>query len=250
MYNFYYMEDSIFFIQLPPEAGGLHMLRGGKAMNYIQIAIDGPAGAGKSTIAKKLAKRLNYIYIDTGAMYRAITYKAIKNHINIQHAEEVIELAKNTQIMFSGDNIYLDDEIVNEEVRSPEVSKYVSYVAQIPEVRRILVEIQRNIANCNNVVMDGRDIGSHVLVNANMKIFLTASVEERARRRYSELLQKGLNVSLSDIQREIIERDKMDSERKCSPLIKANDAVVIDTTGLTIEEVVEKVEELLREKGI
>ncbi len=215
-------------------------------MGYIQIAIDGPAGAGKSTIAKEIADRLNITYIDTGAMYRALTYKALISGANILNKDEIICLAKKSDIKFYQDNIYLDNKIINKEIRDISVSKNVSYVAQIAEVRKILVDIQRKIASSQDVIMDGRDIGTHVLPKATMKIFLTASVEERSYRRYVELKSKGTVVDLNEIKNDIINRDKIDSERAAAPLVKAEDAIIIDTTGLSIKEVVEKIISLLK----
>lgn len=215
-------------------------------MEYIQIAIDGPAGAGKSTIAKKIAKRLDITYIDTGAMYRALTYKVLVNNVDICNEEEIIRLARECDIKFFQENIYLDNQIVNEEIRSIEVNKNVSYVAKIREVRLILVNLQRKIALGQDVIMDGRDIGTHVLPNARLKIFLTASVEERANRRYTELKGKCNDINFNEIKRDIINRDKIDSERESAPLVKAEDAIVIDTTGLSVDDVVEKIIDLLR----
>jgi len=214
-------------------------------MTYIKIAIDGPAGAGKSTIAKKIAKRLNITYIDTGAMYRALTYKVLINNVDIYNENEIIRLAHKSDIKFSQQNIFLDDKIVNEEIRSIEVSKNVSHVAKLKEVRQVLVNLQKKIALNQDVIMDGRDIGTHVLPNANIKIFLTASVEERASRRYMELKVKGTSVDLDEIKKDIINRDKIDTERKYAPLVKAQNAIMIDTTGLSIDDVVEKIIGLL-----
>ncbi|QUH20748.1 (d)CMP kinase [Alkaliphilus sp. B6464] len=215
-------------------------------MEYIQIAIDGPAGAGKSTIAKKIAKCLDITYIDTGAMYRALTYKVLVNNVDIYNEEEIIRLARESDIKFFQENIYLDNEKVNEEIRSIEVNKNVSYIAKIREVRLVLVNLQRKIALDQDVIMDGRDIGTHVLPNARLKIFLTASVEERATRRYTELKGKCNDISFNEIKKDIINRDKIDSERESAPLLKAEDAIVIDTTGLSIDDVVEKIVDLLR----
>lgn len=212
----------------------------------MQIAIDGPAGAGKSTIAKKIAEHLNITYIDTGAMYRALTYKVIINNIDVKNEEDIIKLAHESNINFVKGNIYLDNNIVNDEIRLPEVSNNVSYVAKIPKVRETLIEIQRQIALNQDVVMDGRDIGTHVLKNADLKIFLTATVEERAYRRYSELKDKGLDVNLDDIKNDIAGRDKVDREREVSPLVEAEDAIIIDTTNLSIENVVDKIISLLK----
>ena len=216
-------------------------------MSYIQIAVDGPAGSGKSTIAKKIAERLNITYIDTGAMYRALTYKVLINNIGVENEDAVIELARKSKIEFLQNNIYLDDDIVNEEIRLPEVSKNVSYVAKIPQVRKILVDTQRKLALNQDVVMDGRDIGTYVLKDANFKIFLTATVEERSHRRYLELKNKGLDVTLDDVKKDIINRDKIDREREFSPLVEADDAIIIDTTDLSIEDVVNKITSILEE---
>ncbi len=218
-------------------------------MEAIQIAIDGPAGAGKSTIAKRIAKELNFIYIDTGAMYRALTYQVLQSGISLQQEEKIVQLAKETDIMFENGNIYLNKKIVNKEVRSNNVSLYVSHIAQIPIVRELLVEMQKRIAANNNVVMDGRDIGTNVLPGATLKVFLTASVQERARRRYEELERNGTLVNLDDIAEQIQLRDKMDAERSCSPLVKADDAITIDTTGLSIENVCKSIMNLLNLKA-
>ncbi len=211
----------------------------------MQIAIDGPAGAGKSTIAKKIAGCLNITYIDTGAMYRALTYKVLINNIYVENEEDIIKLANESNINFIKGNIYLDNNIVNDEIRLPEVSKNVSYIAKIPQVREILIKIQREIAFDQDVVMDGRDIGTHVLKDADLKIFLTAAVEERAHRRYIELKDKGLDVDFDNIKKDIENRDRVNKERKFSPLIEAEDAIIIDTTNLSIEGVVEKIISLL-----
>ncbi len=210
-------------------------------MSHIQIAIDGPAGSGKSTIAKKVAEYLNITYIDTGAMYRALTYKVLTNNINIRDEDAIIKLARESDIRFFQGDIYLDDNIVNEEIRLPEVSKNVSHVAKIPQVRKILVGAQKEIASNQGVVMDGRDIGTHVLNNADLKVFLTATVEQRSCRRYTELMNRGFDIDFNDVKKDIINRDKIDKEREFAPLAKAKDAIVIDTTNLSIEDVVGKV---------
>lgn len=215
-------------------------------MNNLIIAIDGPAGAGKSTIAKIISKELNINYIDTGAMYRAITYKCLKNNIDINNTEEVINMAKDTEIDFRDNNIYLDNEVVNEEIRTVEVSNNVSNVAKIKEVRYLMVDVQRKIGENNSVVLDGRDIGSYVFPNADYKFFLVATPEERGSRRYKELLEKGYEVNLDEIINDIIKRDKIDSNREFAPLVKAEDALEIDTTGKSIEEVVSEVVSKIR----
>ncbi|AKL95399.1 cytidylate kinase Cmk [Clostridium aceticum] len=217
-------------------------------MGNLQIAIDGPAGAGKSTIAKKLAERLNITYIDTGAMYRALTYKVLKEKIEINSKDKIIKLAEDTSITLLHEDVYIDGHLVKEEIRSQEVTKHVSYVAQIPEVRKILVDLQRKIAADHSVVMDGRDIGTYVLPNAHIKVFLTASIEERANRRYTELLQKQQQINFTDVINSIKERDKIDTEREFAPLVKAADAIIIDTTGLDVEVVVEKIQQITKNK--
>ena len=181
-------------------------------MSYIQIAVDGPAGSGKSTIAKNRGPFKYNIY-RYGCNVQALTYKVLINNIGVENEDAVIEVARKSKIEFLKNNIYLDDDIVNEEIRLPEVSKNVSYVAKIPQVRKILVDTQRKLALNQDVVMDGRDIGTYVLKDANFKIFLTATVEERSRRRYLELKNKGLDVTLDDVKKDIINRDKIDRER-------------------------------------
>ena len=210
-------------------------------MNNLVIAVDGPAGAGKSTIAKIIAKRLNINYIDTGAMYRAITYKCLKNNVDINNEEEVIKIAQNTDIDFRDNNLYLDKEIVNEEIRTIEVSNKVSNVAKIKEVRYLMVDVQREIGKRNSVILDGRDIGSYVFPNADYKFYLIATPEERGIRRFKELTEKGYDTSLEEIIKDIVRRDEIDSNREFAPLVKAEDAIEIDTTGKSIDEVVDYV---------
>ena len=197
-------------------------------MENIIIAVDGPAGAGKSTIAKIIAKRLNINYIDTGAMYRAVTLKCLQNNVDVKDENAVIEMAKKTSIDFRDNNIYLDSKIVNDEIRTLEVSKNVSDVAKIKEVRYLMVDLQREIGKNNAVILDGRDIGSYVFPNADYKFFLVATPEERGKRRYIEL-------------KDIIRRDEIDSNREFAPLVKAEGAIEIDTTGKDIDQVVDLV---------
>ena len=210
-------------------------------MNNLVIAVDGPAGAGKSTIAKIIADKLNINYIDTGAMYRAITYKCLKSNVDINNEEEVIKLAQETEIDFRYNNLYLDKEIVKEEIRTMEVSNNVSNVAKIKEVRYLMVDVQRDIGKRSSVILDGRDIGSYVFPNADFKFFLVATPEERGMRRYKELTEKGYETSLDEIIKDIIKRDERDSNREFAPLVKAKDAIEIDTTGKTINDVVDSV---------
>lgn len=215
-------------------------------MNNLVIAIDGPAGAGKSTIAKIIANKLNINYIDTGAMYRAVTLKCLQNNIDINNENEVIELAKQTEIDFKDNNIYLDNKIVNDEIRTVEVTKNVSNVAKIKEVRFLMVDVQRNIGERSSVILDGRDIGSYVFPNADYKFYLIATPEERGKRRYKELQEKGTDVKLQDVIDDIIKRDEIDSTREFAPLIKAENAIEIDTTGKSIDDVVSSVLEKIK----
>ncbi len=215
-------------------------------MNKIIIAVDGPAGAGKSTVAKIIAKKLDINYIDTGAMYRAITYKAIMENIDIKDEGILVTIAKNTEIDFKENNLYLDGKILNEEIRTPIVSNTVSEVAQIRDIREIMVELQRKMGEKYSVIMDGRDIGSHVFPNADYKFYLTAGVKERATRRHKELKEKGYNVKIDDIIKDIESRDKIDSQREFAPLVKADDAIEINTSNKSIEEVVFEIMDLMK----
>jgi len=212
----------------------------------ISIAIDGPAGAGKSTIARIIAKKLKIVYLDTGAMYRTVALKAIREGIDAKDREKVSQLVKNIDmdILFNGNEQYmiLDKEDVSGHIRSSEVSVGASNIACIPEVRIKMAQLQREFASKNSVVMEGRDIGTYVLPHADIKIFLTASIEERAKRRYYQNINKGMtNVSPEEIKKEIEYRDKNDSGRELAPLIKAKDAIEIDTTKLTIKQVTGKI---------
>lgn len=210
-------------------------------MKNLVIAVDGPAGAGKSTIAKIVADKLNINYIDTGAMYRAVTYKVLQNNVDVNDESAIVELAKNSDIDFKDNNIYLDGKILKEEIRTPEVSNNVSNVAQIKDVRYLMVDVQREIGNRSSVILDGRDIGSYVFPNADYKFFLVASPNERGERRYKELVKKGYDTTLEEVIKDVIRRDKIDSNREFAPLVKANDAIEIDTTGKSIDNVVESV---------
>lgn len=200
------------------------------------IAIDGPAGSGKSTIAKKISGKLGIEYIDTGAMYRALTYKVLKRGIDPNNTKSIIELLKSTDIDFVNGSIYLDGKIVDREIRLNDVSNNVSYIAKIEEVRKDLVKKQQAMAKRKSIIMDGRDIGTVVLPDAEYKFFITASVKERANRRYKDLLSTGEDTSIESLIKEIEKRDTIDSNRKNSPLKKAEDAILLDTTYKTIDE--------------
>ncbi|OJE40591.1 cytidylate kinase [Bacillus tropicus] len=211
----------------------------------ISIAIDGPAAAGKSTVAKVVAKKLSYVYIDTGAMYRTITYAALEQKVDIENEDQLMEVVKNVKIEFQqGENtqlVFLNGQDVSDVIRTPEVTNRVSIVAKHRLVREEMVRRQQELAEKGGVVMDGRDIGTHVLPDAEVKIFMLASVEERAERRHLENMNKGFDSNLEQLKEEIAQRDKLDSEREVSPLKKAGDALELDTTSLSIEEVVQKI---------
>ncbi len=214
--------------------------------NKLIIAIDGPAGAGKSTVARIIAEIFGCEYIDTGAMYRAITYKCVQRLVDIDDDDELNELLDETTIAFKDKKIYLDGRPVEEEIRTPKISSMVSKVAEKKQVREMLVEAQRKIGEEVSVVMDGRDIGTTVFPDAQFKFFITASVDERADRRYKELIQKGYDASKIEIYTEIKKRDEYDTNRTLNPLRKASDAIVIDTTKRTINDVVDEICERIR----
>lgn len=218
-------------------------------MTNFQVAIDGPASAGKSTIAKILATKLNYVYVDTGAMYRTITLAAKKNGIAYNDEEKIKNLLSQTEIRFEPSTpvqrVFLNDTDVTEEIRSVEVTNNVSVVASFADVRSNLVNRQREIANNNSVIMDGRDIGTTVLPEADVKIFLVASVDERAQRRYKENVAKGMTTDLETLKREIEARDYKDSHRQISPLTQAKEAILVDTTGQSIDDVVAKIANII-----
>jgi cytidylate kinase len=222
--------------------------------NPIQIAIDGPAAAGKSTIAKIVAEQLGYVYIDTGAMYRAITLKAINEGINMASNEEAGELLLRTQIDLepseNGQLVFLDGVEVTEAIRTQQVTKAVSEMSAHALVRERMVELQRQLAESRGVVMDGRDIGTDVLPNAALKVFMSATVEERALRRFADNKARGIDTPLAELQEEIAARDKMDSEREVSPLKQAGDALYIDTTDLTIQQAAQKILALAEERMV
>jgi len=207
----------------------------------MQIAVDGPAGSGKSTIAKIIAKEKNITYLDTGAMYRAVTLKVLESNIAFDDLSSIESLLPNMEIGFDGNQLILDGKDVSEDIREQRVNDKVSIIAAMGFVRRDMVSRQQKIASNQSIIMDGRDIGTKVLPSAEVKIFLTASIEERAQRRYNEMTEKGIDITFDEICRSIAERDRIDSTREESPLVKADDAVEIDTSGIGIEAVVKLV---------
>ena len=215
------------------------------------IAIDGPAGSGKSTIARLIAKDKGLIYLDTGAMYRLVTLKALNKGIlgnnDLNYLEEIKKLLDNLNIDIKENGFYLDNVDVSQEIRKPIVSENVSDVAAIREVREKMVDLQRKFSESKNVILDGRDIGTVVFPNADLKIFLIADAKERAKRRYKELVEKGENVEIEEIYENILKRDKIDSTRKESPLKKAEDAIEVDTTSKNIEEVKNEILRMINE---
>lgn len=216
----------------------------------ISIAIDGPAGAGKSTIAKAVAQKLSFIYVDTGALYRAIGLYALKSNLNSEN--KVIFSLKEIKVDLKFENnsqkVFLCDEDVSEKIRTPEVSMMASKVSAISAVREFLFDLQRDLARKNNVIMDGRDIGTVILPDADVKIFLTASSEKRAQRRYKELVEKGLQVSYDDILNDIIKRDADDSNREIAPLKVAQDAILVDTSEYNLEESINLILNVIKNK--
>ena len=218
----------------------------------INIAIDGPAGAGKSTIAKKVAGNLDFIYVDTGAMYRAIALFLLRNEVKADEEERISSLAKQANVELSYVNgeqqVILNGENVTGLIRTEEVGKMASAGAKNKEVRARLLDLQRNLAKKENVIMDGRDIGTHVLPYADLKIYLTASSRVRSERRYKELQEKGMACNLEAIERDIIAGDKQDMEREIAPLKQAEDALLLDSSDMTIQEVVDKITALFHEK--
>ena len=221
-------------------------------MKKIQVAIDGPASAGKSTVAKIVAKKLHFIYCDTGAMYRSVTFAALKNHVKLDDDQALKELLKTIEIRFvpaePEQRVFVNDEEVTQAIRTPEITNNVSLVSAQPSVRAELTKRQQEIAEAGGIVMDGRDIGTTVLPNAEVKIFLVASVHERAVRRFKKNQTKGIDTPLDVLEKEIEERDYKDSHREISPLTQAKDAVLVDTTSLTIDQVVDKILEIIAQK--
>ncbi len=216
----------------------------------INVAIDGPAGAGKSTISKGAAKELGFIYVDTGALYRTIALCAVRNGI-IDNSEEVVKMLDEIEVRLGFENgvqcVYLNGEEVSPYIRTPEISMGASKVSAIPKVREYLLDLQRNIAKENNVIMDGRDIGTVVLPNAECKIFLTATPECRAKRRYKELIEKGEDVKYEDVLADVNERDYNDSHREIAPLKPSEESVIADTSELTLDESVALIVKIIKE---
>lgn len=221
-------------------------------MKKLVVAIDGPAGAGKSTVAKLAAKKLGYTYIDTGAMYRAVAWKTLQAGKDVTDAL-ILDVVRDIDVRLAYANgvtqVFVDGQDITGEIRTPEVSHIVSQVAALGPVREKMVDLQRRMATEGGVLMDGRDIATHVLPDADVKIFLTASIEERAQRRWKEMKEKGYDMSLEELQKDIAARDKADSEREISPLVQADDATLLDTTGLSIDEVVARILAMCSEAG-
>ena len=218
-------------------------------MGY-NVAIDGPAGAGKSTIAKLVAKEKGYIYVDTGAMYRGLAIHFLDKGIQPQETEKVIEACKDAEVTIAYEDavqhVYLNGKDISSRLRNEEVGNMASVTSAIPEVRKTLLELQHNLAKTQNVIMDGRDIGTCVLPHADVKVYLTASVETRAKRRYQELQEKGEDCNLEEIAHDIEERDRRDMTREIAPLKQAEDAVLVDSSDMTIAEVVKTIVDLCR----
>lgn len=213
-----------------------------------QVAVDGPSGAGKSTVAKRLAKELDIDYIDTGAMYRAMALKILQENIDINNMDEVVKMLESTNVDFSHGQIFLDGKSVSSLIRTPEVTKMASACSAIPKVREKLVALQREMGNKKSVIMDGRDIGTNVFKDSKYKYYITATVDERAERRFRELKMKDPNTDLNQVKKDIEKRDFDDSTRKINPLVKASDAKEVDTTGLGITEVTELILNDIKER--
>lgn len=212
------------------------------------IAIDGPAGSGKSTISKLIAENLGIVYLDTGAMYRLFTLKLLNEKVSLMDKDKINEFLESLDIDIKKDRFYLDGKDVSEEIRETVVSENVSKVAAIKEVREKMVDLQRKLSEAKDVILDGRDIGTVVFPNADIKIFLVADLKERAERRYKEIIEKGQEISFDEIYENIVSRDKMDSTREITPLKKAKDAIEVDTTGKNIEKVKNEILEIYRSR--
>lgn len=211
----------------------------------ISVAIDGPAGAGKSTIAKMIGEKFGLMYINTGAMYRAVTLKAMNANIAENNVDDLLKMVESLEMHFEEERLFVNKEDLTDMINMPIISNNVSKYAAIPEIRQILVKLQQNIAKRFNVIMDGRDIGTVVLKDATFKFYLTASSEERAKRRYEELISKDIEVDYNTILKDIIKRDYIDTHRETSPLIKVEDAIEIDSSALSINGVVETIVEYI-----
>lgn len=213
--------------------------------NNLIIAIDGPSAVGKSTISKLIAQELGYLYIDTGSIYRALTWKVLQKNIDSNNEDLILNLLLKTRIIIKKTNsgfkdyyhIFVDGEDLTEEIRNPKIDQNVSQIAKMPKIRKQLISLQKNLAKKGNVVMEGRDIGSIIFPNADIKLYFTASEEERIKRRYQELKDRGYKISHKEVKEQILRRDVIDSNRKYAPLTKTEDAILIDTTNKTIEEV-------------
>ena len=220
-------------------------------MHYC-VALDGPAGAGKSTVAKAVAKNLEILYVDTGALYRSLALFAINNNVSCSNEENVLKILDkaNVELKYVDkvQRVFLNGEDVSEKIRTPEISMGASDISAIPAVRQFLLDLQRKIAKENSVIMDGRDIGTVILPDAEVKIFITASAEIRAKRRYDELIEKGQDVVYEDVLKDVIERDYNDSHRKIAPLKQADDAVLLDTSSLSLDESIDAVIEIINNK--
>ena len=220
--------------------------------NIINVAIDGPAGAGKSTVSRAAAKAMGYIYVDTGALYRAVGVNALRNGIDTKDKPAVAATLSDISVDLVFENgeqkVLLNGENVSTEIRTPPASMAASDVSAVPEVRAFLFDLQRDIAKRNNCIMDGRDIGTVVLPDAQVKIFLTATPEERAMRRYRELIEKGTEVDYKEVLDDLVQRDYNDSHREIAPLKPAEDGVILDTTGMTLEESIEAIIKIVKEK--
>jgi cytidylate kinase len=214
-------------------------------MNHMTIAIDGPAASGKSTTAKRIAQNLNYLYIDSGAMYRAVTLAVLEAQININNESAIADLADKIVIKLEGQRTFLNGRDVSEAIRQPEITAVISVISAHPSVREIMVRKQQEMAADGGVVMDGRDIGTVVLPEADVKIYMLATVAERAKRRFEELAVKGITMTMDEIKQDILQRDRLDSEREIAPLKPAVDAVIIDTSHMTIDQQVGKVMQVI-----
>lgn len=216
----------------------------------ISIAIDGPAGAGKSTVAKAVSKKLSYIYVDTGALYRVIGLYVVRNELTDEESvkKKLNEIKLSLGFINGEQKVFLFDEDVSDKIRTPEISMSASKVSTFLSVRKFLLNLQRNLAKKNNIIMDGRDIGTVILPDAQVKIFLTASLEERSKRRYRELIEKNCNVTYEEVLNDIIKRDYNDSNRPVAPLKPATDAVILDTSNYTFKESVDLVLNLIKDK--